>query len=101
MWPRKIVWTSDQQGLSILKICSTGCFSGGSKQAGQVSFNRHVPKFLQGHMHLLGRKPAVEEDPAVAVNNAVESDDDDRADEDEVVRIPCNKSAHDSGLHSF
>ena len=38
-------------------------------------------------MHLLGRKPAgQEEDPALAVNNAVESDDDDdRADEDEVV----------------
>ncbi len=47
-------------------------------------------------MHLLGRKPVGhEDDPAMAVNTAVESDDDDdRADEDEVVSFnwcqePC------------
>ncbi|KAK9828338.1 hypothetical protein WJX74_009774 [Apatococcus lobatus] len=63
--------------------------AGGSKRSGQVSFSRHVPKFLQGHMHLLGRKPpGHEDDPAAAINNAVESDDDDnREDEDEAAAM--------------
>ena len=41
-------------------------------------------------MHLLGRKPPgqEEDDPATAINNAVESDDEyNREDEDEAVRL--------------
>lgn len=35
------------------------CCAGGTKSSSQVSYQRHVPKFLQAHMHLLG-KPAGE-----------------------------------------
>lgn len=37
-------------------------YAGGTRKGADVSYARHVPKFLQGHMHLLGRKEPGQED---------------------------------------
>ncbi|KAK9830514.1 hypothetical protein WJX72_012158 [[Myrmecia] bisecta] len=54
---------------------SGGGEAGGSKAGSNVSYVKHVPKFLQAHIHLLGgkkRHAAAEEDPAVL--NALEDE---------------------------
>lgn len=57
-----------------------------------VQLVRAVPKFLQGHMHLLGRKPQAQEAnsedeaelPAIVETKNRKDDDDDEDDEDQV-----------------
>ena len=60
--------------------------TGGGVKGRDVQLVRMVPKFLQGHMHLLGRKPVVQEEdsdneldvPAIVeVKNKNEADEDD------------------------
>ena len=61
------------------EVNSPVCETGGSKRSSQVSFQRHVPKFLQAHMHLLG-KPAVgdgEPGQSVALDNKARQESDD------------------------
>ena len=48
--------------------------SGGSKKDSNIQFVRSVPKFLQGHMHLLGRKLPQEEEEAQLASMDEEKD---------------------------
>eukprot|EP00884_Botryococcus_braunii_P020072 jgi/Botrbrau1/6749/Bobra.0324s0034.1 len=63
--------------------------AGGSRKGADVAYSRHVPKFLQGHMHLLGRKeagPDGEEAMAVEAPEEVQDDDLDAQDEQEALQ---------------
>ncbi|KAK9804140.1 hypothetical protein WJX73_004172 [Symbiochloris irregularis] len=48
---------------------SGGGEAGGSKRSSQVNFQRHVPKFLQAHMHLLGKPAAQSEEEAATLDD--------------------------------
>lgn len=51
-------------------------YAGGTRKGADVSYARHVPKFLQGHMHLLGRKePGPDEAMAVEAPEEVQNHD--------------------------
>ena len=56
--------------------------AGGGKKDSNILFVRSVPKFLQGHMHLLGRKPPQEEEEAQLASmdeeNGAASDEDEK-----------------------
>lgn len=66
-----------------IRVCCSVHFTGGSKKDSNIQFVRSVPKFLQGHKHLLGRKlPEDEEEAQLASvdedNNGAGSEDDEK-----------------------
>ena len=68
--------------VEIVKM-TCACIAGGSKKDSNIQYVRPVPKFLQGHMHLLGRKlPEDEVEAQLASvdedNNGAGSEDDEK-----------------------
>lgn len=56
--------------------------AGGGKQGSNINFIRHVPKFLQGHAHLLGKPQDSTEEQLTAkkaVPDTWDSEEDDEA----------------------
>eukprot|EP00877_Chromochloris_zofingiensis_P014877 jgi/Chrzof1/9643/Cz04g10220.t1 len=63
---------------------SGGGSAGGSRRGGDLSFQRHVPKFLQPYAHMLGGRKQAEEEPIVV--NEPDSDKDDDGDAEAIQR---------------
>ena len=70
-----------------------GAGAGGGKRGSDLKFIRHVPKFLQGHAHLLGSRntdaPAGEE--LAAKRGAPPREGDDSDDDAEAERQVCRR----------
>ena len=68
--------------------CSEIRAAGGGKRDSNLTYIRHVPKFLQSHAHLLGKKG--DDEPAVAALSSKrhrDSDSDGGEDDDKVGRV--------------
>lgn len=59
------------------------CHAGGGRHGSNVNFIRHVPKFLQGHMHLLGKPQDSTEEQLTAKKAAPDTWDSEEDDEAE------------------
>ena len=69
---------------SMIFIEGSGACAGGSKKDSQLTYQRHVPKFLQAHAHLLGKgaqhseEPSLDTAPAAAQLRSISDDEDDQ-----------------------
>eukprot|EP00878_Enallax_costatus_P024923 GHUV01026627.1.p1 GENE.GHUV01026627.1~~GHUV01026627.1.p1 ORF type:complete len:303 (+),score=121.29 GHUV01026627.1:33-941(+) len=77
-----------QQTLTCFLRCCNRAGSGGggtagkSKSSTQLSFQRHVPKFLQPYAHMLGQKRQDEDEPQMLMEQKLRAEQDDDEEDD-------------------
>ncbi len=65
--------------------------AGGGRKGSNVNYIRQVPKFLQGHMHLLGARNDEDVQEQLAAKREMpqwDSEDDDAADKEVDIHVP-------------
>lgn len=86
-----------------------GGTAGKSKNSTQLSFQRHVPRFLQPYAHMLGQKKQDEDEPQTLMLQKQRAEQEDEEEEDQVaeqagaptIAFGCDKLSCVPALHSM
>eukprot|EP00878_Enallax_costatus_P020335 GHUV01021488.1.p1 GENE.GHUV01021488.1~~GHUV01021488.1.p1 ORF type:complete len:182 (+),score=47.65 GHUV01021488.1:287-832(+) len=84
-----------------------GGTAGKSKSSTQLSFQRHVPKFLQPYAHMLGQKRQDEDEPQMLMEQKLRAEQDDDEEDDKAAeeagadwRIDCYQASDHSTTYT-